>query len=54
MILRNYENDKLKCSASIASRAGTCSSKINLQLNKLIVDLRDRPHLSEELTMAMH
>ena len=34
-------------SASTASGVGTCSDKINLQLYKLIVDLRDRPCLSE-------
>ena len=34
-------------SAPTACGVGTCSDKINLQLHKLIVDLRDRPRLSE-------
>jgi len=34
-------------SAPTASGVGTCSDKINLQLYKLIVDLRDRPRLSK-------
>ena len=34
-------------SDSAASGVSTCSDKINLQLYKLIVDLRDRPRLSE-------
>ena len=34
-------------SASTASGVGACSDKINLQLYKLIVDLRDRPRLSK-------
>ena len=34
-------------SAATASGVGTCSDKINLQLHKLIVDLRDRPRLSQ-------
>jgi len=41
-------NKKMKSdSASTASGVGTCSSKINLKLHKLIVDLRDRPRLSK-------
>ena len=34
-------------SASTASGVDTCSDKINLQLHKLIVDLRDHPRLSK-------
>jgi len=34
-------------SASTASGVGTFSDKINLQLHKLTVDIRDRPRLSE-------
>jgi len=36
-------------SASTASGVGTCSDKINLQLHKRIVDLRDRPRLSKRV-----
>jgi len=36
-------------SASTASGVGTCSDKINLQLHKLIVDLRDCPRLSKRV-----
>ena len=36
-------------SASTASGVDTCSDKINLQLHKLIVDLRDRPRLSKRV-----
>ena len=32
---------------STASGVGTCSDKINLQLHKLTVDIRDHPRLSE-------
>jgi len=38
---------KSDSAASTASGVGTCSDKINLQLYKLIVDLRGRPRLSK-------
>jgi len=38
-------------SAPTASGVGSCSDKINLQLYKFIVDLRDRPHLSKRVTV---
>ena len=34
-------------SASTASGVGACNNKINLQLYKLIVGLKDRPRLSK-------
>jgi len=34
-------------SASTASGVSTCHDNINLQLYKLIVDIRDRPRLSK-------